>query len=75
MDLAEAVLERQRLDTQHLHLLHLLLVEELHLIHRDDAVAVKVHAPEPVLHAGTTTSRINWTGLSSVLRPSQHRNI
>ena len=49
-DLAEAVLERESLNAKHLHLFHLFLVEELHLIHRDDAVTVEVHAPEPVLH-------------------------
>jgi len=49
-DLTEAVLERQCLNAQHFHLLHLLLVEELHLIHGDDAVTVEVHAAEPVLN-------------------------
>ena len=53
-DLAEAVLEGQSLDAQHFHLLHLFLVEELHLVHGDDAVAVQVHAAEPVLDTDQT---------------------
>ena len=49
-NLTEAVLERQCLNAQHFHLLHLLLIEELHLVHGDDAVTVQVHAAEPVLN-------------------------
>ena len=48
--LTETVLEGQRLNAKHLHLLHLLLVEELHLVHRDDAVTVQVHAAKPILN-------------------------
>ncbi len=46
--LAEAVLEGQRLYPQLLHPLQLLLVEVLQLVHGEEAVAVEVHAAEPV---------------------------
>ena len=49
-DLTEAVLERQSLNTKHLHLFHLFLIEELHLIHGDDSVTIEVHTAEPVFH-------------------------
>ena len=78
VNLTEAVLERQRLNAQHLHFLDLFFVEELHLVHGDDSVAVEVHAAEPVLNATHNTAtkciaahhqpdRMNnsWLGLDS----------
>ena len=47
--LAEEILEGQRFDAHSFHPLTLLLVEILQLKHGEDAVAVCVHAPEPVL--------------------------
>ena len=49
--LTEAVLVVQRLYTERLHKLNLLLVEVLHLVHRYHTVPVQVHAPQPVLDA------------------------
>ena len=50
--LTKTVVEGQGLDAELLHALQLLLVEELELVHGEDAVPVQVHAAEPVLDGG-----------------------
>lgn len=50
--LAEQILEGQGFDAHPLHPLTLFLVEILQLVHGQDAIAVGVHAAEPVLDAG-----------------------
>ena len=50
--LTKAVLEGQRLYPELLHPLQLLLVKVLQLVHGQHAVAVEVHAAEPVLDGG-----------------------
>lgn len=50
--LAEQILEGQGFDAHPLHPLTLFLVEILQLVHGQDAVAIAVHAAEPVLDAG-----------------------
>jgi len=56
MYLTETVLEWKCFNSKHLHLFHLFLVEELHLIHGDDTVTVQIHAAEPILHTGQVTT-------------------
>lgn len=55
--LAEQILEGQGFDAHPLHPLTLFLIEILQLKHGQDAVAVGVHAAEPVLDAGERTHK------------------
>ena len=50
--LAEQILEGQRFDAHPLHPLTLFLIEILQLKHGQDAIAICVHAAEPVLYTG-----------------------
>jgi len=54
--LAQQILEGQRFDAHPFHPLALLLVEILQLEHGQDAVAIHVHAAEPVLQTGDGTN-------------------
>ena len=49
--LTKTVIVGQGLDTELLHPLELLLVEELQLVHGENAVTVQVHTAEPVLYS------------------------
>lgn len=59
--LAQQILEGQGFDAHPLHPLTLLLVEILQLVHGQDAVAIRVHAAEPVLDAGETEDLVTFT--------------
>lgn len=62
--LAEAVLERQGLDSHGLQLLALLLVEIFQLIHTEHPVPIQVHTAEPVLYTESLETLVGGMSVS-----------